>query len=183
MWYSEARRRRAAEDGIAPLGVSASNFLTANSVSFGAFRPPLVTDAALLPHREFGRQRMAFAAPNMRFSDRAMDLVAERRDLNSSLQQSTQRTGYGAAQLQEFARVRLQNAGHRARLAQIACPPLTGGFQQAALLYAPSPEVVAVKILAFFSSRSPHLFPHHQLIAQPMNGSRSSVCLQRANKA
>ncbi len=51
----------------------------------------------LVFHREFGRQRMAFAATNMRLGNAAMHLLAICRDLYPSLEQRADGPTHGAA--------------------------------------------------------------------------------------
>ena len=105
---------------------------------------------------------MALAAPHVRLGYGSLHLLAESADLHALLKQSTERPHHRRTELQKLTRISLQDAGHRAILAQATVPLLPRGSQQTAFFAAAPTVVVPIEVLAFLSSWCSH-FTHSHL--------------------
>ena len=100
---------------------------------------------------------MTFPAADMRLGYISMCLLAIRCHLNASLKPGSQGTVHNSMQLQKLTGIGLQNSRHGASAAQVGRPGLIRGLKETALFRVASPEVISVKIFAFFSGRSFHM--------------------------
>ena len=99
---------------------------------------------------------MTFPATHMRLGYILLRFFTIRRNLNSPLENSRDRSAHCGIQPQMFAGICTRNSRHRAGLAQIRRPVLTSGFQQAAFLYVSTTEIVTIKVWALCARRSFH---------------------------
>ena len=99
---------------------------------------------------------MTFPAANMRLGYISMCLLAIRSNLNAPLKPGSHWTVHNSMQLQKLAGIGLQNARHRTSAAQVGRPGLIRGIKETALFRVTAPEVISIKIFAFFPGRSFH---------------------------
>jgi len=78
---------------------------------------------------------------------------------HTPLEDGRDRSANGRIQPQMLTGIRARNARHRASLAQIGRPVLTGGFQQAAFLYVSAAKIVTIKVWAICACWSFHILP------------------------
>ncbi len=120
---------------------------------------------------------MTFPAADVRLGHISMRLLAIRSNLNAPLKPGGQCAVYNSMQLQKLTGVGLQNSRHGASAAQVGRPGLIRGLKETALFRVASPEVISVKIFAFFSGGSFHLITGLRFKA---SGSRAGKFFQPA---
>jgi hypothetical protein len=96
---------------------------------------------------------MAFPTANVRIKTGSFRLLTKRSHLDTALEGGSQWAGHLAAQLHEFASICHADGGNRTGTAQFGFP---GSANQATLFMVTTAVVVAIKILAFRSSRCFH---------------------------
>jgi len=82
----------------------------------------------------FERQDVAFPTANLGFSYAAMCLITVRAKLDPFLKEGRSRPSHGWIQLQVFTGIGAGNSRHRTGLAQVRCPLLACGIEEAAFL-------------------------------------------------
>jgi hypothetical protein len=107
-------------------------------------------------HFEFERQGVTFPTTDLWFVDILLGLFTKRPNLHTPQERGGKRTPDFGTQLHVFTGIGAADLRHRAGLAQVTRPFMTGGFEQAALLRVATTEVITIEVGTFSTGGGSH---------------------------